>query len=154
MAVRLGANLTICDELWAWEENGRDLFHELSPSPTRTKSARLSLSYAGFEGSLLHELYLAGFEQPLVAKDLHVGSGTLMFWSHEPVAPLANAEWIEQMKRTLPESQFIRQIENRFVSGSKEAFVSLAEWDACVIQELTPAFSNKTFPLYVAMTRA
>jgi phage terminase large subunit-like protein len=146
------ANLVIVDELWAVDsENGRRLFHELSPPPTRKKAARLVVSYAGFESELLHELYLAGLEQPLVGKDLHAGNNTLMFWAHEPIAEWQDETWLANMRRTLPEGQYTRQIENRFTSGSEQGFVSLQDWDACVVPELAPAASNKSLPLWVAI---
>ena len=39
-----------------------------------------------------------------------------MFWSHEPVAPWQTDSWLEEMRRTLRLNQFLRMIENRFVT--------------------------------------
>ena len=57
--------------------------------PTRKIAARLTVTYAGFEGEsvLLEELRHRGKEQPLIGEDLYGGNGLLMFWSHKPIAP-------------------------------------------------------------------
>ena len=52
------------------------------------------MTYAGFSGEsvVLEDLYKRGLTLPQVGPDLYAGDGLLMFWSHEPIAPLANAE--------------------------------------------------------------
>jgi hypothetical protein len=68
---------------------------------------------------------------PSVGTDLHVGDGLLMFWSHAPIAPWQDASWIEQMRRSLRPNQYLRMIENRFVTA-ESTFIDLDAWDACV----------------------
>ena len=81
-----GSNPTIScfDELWAYtSERSRRLWDEMNVPPTRKISARLTVTYAGYEGEsvLLEELYRRGKQQPLIGDDLYAGDGLLMFWS-------------------------------------------------------------------------
>jgi hypothetical protein len=97
-------NVAIFDELWAYgSERLRRLFDELVPPPTRRIAARLTVTYAGFEGesTLLEELHKRGLRQPLIAPSLYAGDGLLMFWSHEPVAPWQTESWLAEMRRSL-----------------------------------------------------
>jgi hypothetical protein len=126
------------DELWAYShERLRRLFDELVPPPTRQIACRLTVTYAGFEGesTLLQELYKRGLSQPQVAPNLYAGDGILMFWSHDPVAPWQTASWVAEMRRSIRLNQFLRMIENRFVT-TETAFVDLAAWDKCVDPKL------------------
>ena len=102
------------------------------PVPTRKISCRLTVTYAGFSGesALLEDLYERGLAQPEIGPDLHAGNGCLMYWTHEPQAPWQTPEWLEQMRASLRPNQYLRMIENRFVT-SEETFISLALWDAC-----------------------
>ena len=128
-----GANpvVTVFDELWAYSvERLRRLFDELVPPPTRQIACRLTVTYAGFEGegTLLEELYRRGLKQPQIGPNLYAGDGILMFWSHEPVAPWQTEAWLAEMRRSLRLNQFLRMIENRFVT-TENAFVELSAWD-------------------------
>jgi phage terminase large subunit-like protein len=134
-----GSNPTIScfDELWAFvSERSRRLWDEMNVPPTRKFAARLTVTYAGFEGEsvLLEELYRRGLQQPLVGEDLHAGDGLLMFWSHKPVAYWQDEAWAETMRRERP-SAFQRQYLNEFASSSSQ-FIDMAKWDACVHPEL------------------
>ena len=126
--------ISVFDELWAYtSERSRRLWDEMIQVPTRQVSARLTVTYAGFEGEsdLLCELYKRGMQQPEIAPDLHAGDGLLMFWAHEPVAPWQDGRWLADMRRSLRPNQYLRMIENRFVSN-ESTFVDMADWDACV----------------------
>ncbi|MFO1099284.1 MAG: terminase large subunit [Xanthobacteraceae bacterium] len=126
--------ITVFDELWAYtSERSRRLWDEMCVVPTRKISLRLTVTYAGFEGEseLLHDLYKRGIQQPEVAPNLRAGDGLLMFWSHEPVAPWQDERWLAEMRRSLRPNQYLRMIENRFVS-SESTFVDMPSWDACV----------------------
>lgn len=126
--------ISVFDEIWGFTtERGRRLWDELVPVPTRRISARLIVSHAGFEGEseLLYELYRKGLQQPQIAPDLYAGDGLLMFWTHEPVAPWQDEKWMAQMRRSLRPSQYLRMVENRFVT-SESTFIDMAKWDACV----------------------
>ena len=46
------------------------------------------------------------------------------------------------MRRSLRPNQFLRMIENRFVT-SESSFVDMTKWDACVDPTLTPVFADK-----------
>ena len=48
-----------------------------------------------------------------------------MFWSHDPIAPWQTDAWVAEMRRSLRHNQFLRMIENRFVT-TESAFVELA----------------------------
>jgi phage terminase large subunit-like protein len=142
-----GGNPTIScfDELWGFtSENSRRLWDEMVPPPTRKISCRLTVTYAGFaaESVLLEELHKRGLAQPEVAPSLHAGDGILMAWHHEPIAPWQTEAWLAEMRRSLRPNQFLRMIENRFVT-SESSFVDMAKWDACVDPDLTPVFADK-----------
>jgi hypothetical protein len=107
------------DELWGvTSERGRRLWDEMSTSPVRKISGRLTTTYAGYEGEsvLLEELYRRGLKQPAIGKDLYAGNGILMFWTHEPVAPWQTQAWLDEQRLSLRPNQYLRQIENRFES--------------------------------------
>jgi Phage Terminase len=150
-----GANPTVScfDELWAYtSERSRRLFDEMVPPPTRKIACRLTVTYAGFasESVLLEELYKRGLAQPLVGADLHAGDGLLMFWSHTPIAPWQTEAWLAEMRRSLRPNQFLRMIENRFVT-SEAAFVPMAAWDNCVDPRLGATIANRGLPIYVGV---
>jgi phage terminase large subunit-like protein len=142
-----GANPVIScfDELWGFtSENSRRLWDEMIPPPTRKITCRLTTTYAGFqnESVLLEELHKRGMAQPEVAPSLHAGDGILLAWHHDPIAPWQTEAWLAEMRRSLRPNQFLRMIENRFVT-SESSFVDMAKWDACVDPTLTPVFADK-----------
>jgi phage terminase large subunit-like protein len=150
-----GANPVISsfDELWGYvSERSRRLWDEMVPSPVRRISARLVTTYAGFEGesTLLEELYKRGLQQPQVGTDLYTGDGLLMFWSHVPVAPWQTEAWLAEMRRTLRPNQFLRMIENRFVT-TESSFVDMEDWDACVDPAVTPLVADPALPVHVGL---
>jgi hypothetical protein len=112
----------------------------------------LTVTYAGFEGEsvLLEELYKRGLLQPQVAPNLHAGDGMLMFWSYEPVAPWQTDSWLAEMRRTLRPNQFLRMIENRFVT-TENSFVELSAWDNCVDPRLGHAVNDPGLPIWVGV---
>ena len=145
--------IAVFDELWAYaSERSRRLFDELVPPPTRRIACRLTVTYAGFEGEsvLLQDLYRRGLSQPEIAPNLHAGDGILMFWSHQPVAPWQTESWLEEMRRTLRLNQFLRMIENRFVT-TESAFVELAAWDSCVVPGLGHAANNPGLSIWAGV---
>jgi phage terminase large subunit-like protein len=150
-----GANPTISvfDELWGYtSERSRRLWDEMVVPPTRKIACRLTVTYAGFSGEsvLLEELYKRGLQQQQVGPDLYAGDGLLMFWSHEPVAPWQTEAWIAEMRRSLRPNQFLRMIENRFVS-SEAAFVPMAAWDRCVDINAGAMIAARGLPIYVGV---
>jgi hypothetical protein len=122
------------------------------PPPTRKIACRLTTTYAGFEGEsvLLEELYKRGLTQPQIGTDLYAGDGLLMFWSHTPVAPWQDERWLAQMRRTLRPNQYLRMIENRFVT-TESSFVDMSAWDQCVDPNLTPVLGDRVLPIYVGI---
>ena len=145
--------ITVFDEAWAYtSERSRRLFDELVPPPTRQMACRLTVTYAGFEGesALLEELYRRGLQQSEVGPGLYAGDGILMSWQHGLIAPWQTESWLEQMRRSLRANQFLRMIENRFVT-SKSSFVNLDHWDGCVDQELTPMLSDPALPVWIGV---
>jgi phage terminase large subunit-like protein len=150
-----GANPVISsfDELWGCvSERSRRLWDEMVPSPVRRISARLITTYAGFESEsvLLEELYKRGLAQRQVGTDLHTGDGLLMFWSHTPVAPWQDERWLADMRRTLRPNQYLRMIENRFVT-TESSFVDMADWDACVDSAATSLVMDQALPVWVGV---
>jgi phage terminase large subunit-like protein len=150
-----GANpsISVFDESWAYtSERSRRLFDEMIPPPTRKIAVRLTVTYAGFEGesTMLEELYKRGCAQRQVGKDLHAGDGLLMFWSHKPIAPWQTKDWLVEMRRSLRPNQFLRMIENRFVS-TESSFVDMEDWDACVDPAVTPLVVDRELPVWVGI---
>jgi Terminase large subunit, ATPase domain len=144
-------NLAVFDELWAYtSERAHRLWDELVPPPTRKVACRLTVTYAGFwaESALLEGLYKRGMTQPEVGKDLRAGDGMLMFWSHDPVAPWQDENWLADMRRSLRPNQYLRMIENRFVA-TESSFIDMASWDACVVPSLTPSMERQ--PVYIGV---
>ncbi|MGC2221830.1 MAG: terminase large subunit [Methylocella sp.] len=145
--------LTICDELWGFvHEASRRLFAEAIPSPARKVSGRLTVSYAGFEGesTLLEDLYKRGIAGELIGTDLSAGNGCLMYWTHEMRAPWQTEVWREQQRASLPTNQFLRMIENRWVS-TESSFVDPAWWQACRDQNLRPLIVAPHLPIWVGV---
>jgi phage terminase large subunit-like protein len=140
-----GANPVIScfDELWAFtSERSRRLWDEMNVPPTRRIAARLTVTYAGFEGEsvLLEELYKRGLSQPLIGDDLHAGEGILMFWSHKPIAPWQDEAWLVDMRRQRA-SVYQRHVLNQFASSSSQ-FVDMDKWDSCVRPDVTPTHAD------------
>jgi hypothetical protein len=122
------------------------------PVPTRKTSCRLVTTYAGFEGesTLLQEVYKRGLAQPQLGPDLYAGDGLLMFWTHSPVAPWQTEQWLAEMRRSLRPNQFLRMIENRFVT-SETSFIDMAAWDRCVVPSLSQAPTNRSLTVFVGV---
>ena len=145
--------ISVFDELWGFtSERARRLWDEHVPVPTRKISCRLVVSHAGFENEseLLHELYLRGLRQEKIGKDLYAGEGQLMFWSHTPISPLQTDEWLADMRRSLRRHQFLRMIENRFVT-SEATFIPMEWYDRAVDQNLTPITIARKLPVFGAV---
>jgi phage terminase large subunit-like protein len=145
--------IAVFDELWGYtSERSRRLWDELVPVPTRRISCRLVVSHAGFEGesALLHEMYRRGLTQPQIGTDLYAGDGLLMFWSTTPIAPWQDERWLAQMKRSLRANQYLRMIENRWVT-SESTFVDMAWWDQCVDPDARPLFADRSLAVWVAV---
>ena len=83
--------------------------------------------------------------QPKIGKDLYAGDGILMFWTHEPVAPWQSQAWLDEQRRSLRPNQYLRQIENRFVT-SESTFVSIDKWDAAVDPQAKAIISDPELP--------
>jgi terminase large subunit-like protein len=145
--------ISVFDELWGYaSERARRLYDELVPVPTRHISCRLVVTHAGFEGEgqLLQELYERGLKQPQVGPSLYAGDGLLMAWHHEPIAPWQDEKWLAQMRRTLRPNQYLRMIENRFVT-SESSFMDMDWWDTCVDPAARPVAMNTALPVWIGV---
>jgi phage terminase large subunit-like protein len=150
-----GANPTISvfDELWAYtSERSRRLFDEMIPPPTRKIALRLTVTYAGFEGEsdLLYELYQRGSKQPSIAPNLYAGDGLLIAWHHQPIAPWQTQDWLDQMRHSLRANQYLRMIENRFVT-TESSFIEMSAWDKCIDQDNGHLINDSRLPIYVGI---
>lgn len=150
-----GANptITVFDELWGYtSERSRRLWDEMVPVPTRKVSARLTTTYAGFEGEsdLLEGLYKRGLQGEQIGPDLYSCNGMLMYWTHTSSAPWQTEAWREQMRTQLRPNAFLRLIENRWVT-SESTFVPIEWWDACANPELSPALAEPSLPAWVGL---
>lgn len=145
--------ISVFDELWAFRsERSHRLWDELVYPPTRKVACRLTVTYAGFEGEgeLLYELYKRGLQQPQVGQDLYTGDGILMFWSHTPIAPWQDPRWLKEMRRSLRPNQYLRMIENRFVT-TESTFIDLAWWDTCVDPQARPIVQDRQLSVWVGI---
>ena len=97
-----------------------------------------------------HELYKRGLSQPQVGPSLYAGDGMLMAWHHEPIAPWQTQDWLTQMRRSLRPNQYLRMVENRFVS-TESTFIDLDWWDACTDHALTPVITDRSLPIWVGV---
>ena len=122
------------------------------PPPTRKITCRLTVTYAGFEGEgdLLQDLYKRGIAQPEVSPSLYAGDGILMAWHHEPIAPWQDEKWLAEMRRSLRPNQYLRMIENRFVS-TDGVFIEMPIYDHCVSPQMAPINRNRALPVYVGV---
>jgi phage terminase large subunit-like protein len=146
-------SFSVFDELWGvTSERGHRLFDEMVPVPTRKVSARLTVTYAGFENesALLESIYKRGLQGEEIAPALYRQDGLLMFWSHTPVAPWQDARWLAQMRAQLRPNAYARLIENRWVS-TESTFVEMAWYDACVDAELTPELADPRLAVWVGV---
>ena len=73
-----------------------------------------------------------------------------MAWHHEPIAPWQDERWLAEMRRSLRPNQYLRMIENRFVT-SESSFVDLGTWDACVDPNATPVLADKLLSIWVGV---
>jgi phage terminase large subunit-like protein len=87
---------------------------------------------------------------PEIAPNLFAGDGMLMFWSHDPVAPWQTDAWVAEMRRSLRPNQFLRMIENRFVS-TESSFADMSAWDRCVDARLGHAVSDRGLSIWVGV---
>ena len=145
--------VSVFDELWGYtSERAHRLWDEQIPPPTRKIAARLTVTYAGFENesTLLLGLYKRGLAQPLIGPDLRGGDGVLMFWAHAPVAPWQDEAWLSEMRRSLRPNQYLRMIENRFVT-SETTFISMAAWDRCVDPRLGAVVVDHLLPVWIGI---
>jgi phage terminase large subunit-like protein len=154
-ATAAGSNpvVAVFDELWAYSsERLRRLYDELVPPPTRKIACRLIVTYAGFDGesNLLQELYQRGLAQEEIAPNLYAGDGILMFWSHDPIAPWQTEAWLVDMRRSLRPPQFLRMIENRFVT-SESSFIDMALWDQCIDDRLGHMVNDRELSIWVGL---
>jgi hypothetical protein len=110
------------------------------------------VTYAGFEGEgeLLYELYQRGIAQPQVDPDLYAGDGMLMFWSHVPIAPWQTQAWLTETRRSLRPNQYLRMIENRFVT-TESSFIDLTWWDACTDAQAKPIVQDRQLSVWVGV---
>jgi hypothetical protein len=109
-------------------------------------------TYAGFSGEseLLQELYTRGLQQLEVAFNLHAGDGLLLAWHHEPIAPWQTEAWLTEMRRSLRPNQYLRMIENRFVT-SENNFVTMSAWDKIVNPQLGHMPPNKSAQVFIGV---
>ena len=74
----------------------------------------------------------------------------LMFWSHIPIAPWQTEGWLAEMRRSLRPNQYLRMIENRFVT-TESSFINMSQWDRCVDPRLGHAVSDRGLSVWVGV---
>ena len=119
-------------------------------------SARLVCTYAGFESEseLLEGLYKRAMQGKVIGTDLRAtDDGMLCYWTHECKAPWQSQEWKSQMLASLRPNQYLRMIENRWVT-TESSFIELAKWDACVDSKSDPSSRSRGSQSGSALMRA
>jgi hypothetical protein len=121
------------------------------PVPTRKISVRLTVTYAGFSGEseLLEGLYKRGLVGETIASDLYRAGSLLMYWTHDLIAPWQAESWREQMRETLRPNQYLRLIENRWVT-TESSFIPLQWWDECSV-EPRPLVFQPDLPVWIGV---
>jgi phage terminase large subunit-like protein len=64
-----------------------------------------------------------------------------MLWSHTPEAPRQTNAWRDEMQRSLRPNQYLRMIENRWVSA-ETSFIDLKVYDQCVDADYRPVLTD------------
>jgi phage terminase large subunit-like protein len=145
--------LSVFDELWTYvSEASHRLWDEQIPPPTRKVAARLTVTYAGYEGEseLLESLYKRGIKGTEIAPNLYQQPGLLMYWSHDCVAPWQTSEWKEQMRGQLRANAYLRLIENKWVT-SESSFVEMEWFDACVDEKRSPVLQDRGLQVFAGV---
>jgi phage terminase large subunit-like protein len=146
-------SFVVFDELWAYTtERAHRLWDEMIPPPTRKVTARLTCTYAGFEGesALLESLVKRGLAGEQIAPDLYQQPGMLAFISNRLIAPWQTTAWREEMRQSLRPNAFLRLIENRFV-GSESSFIPIEWWDACCSDRVRPLIADRSLPVWIGV---
>jgi hypothetical protein len=123
------------------------------PPPTRKVAARLTVTYAGFsdESELLEGLCKRGMSGKKIGTDLRAtNDGLLAYITHDLRAPWQTEAWREQMRASLRPNQFLRMIENRFVT-TESSFIEMQAWDACVDGNIRPIVAQPRLPVWVGV---
>jgi phage terminase large subunit-like protein len=140
--------LTVCDELWAFDqERMTRLFEELSPPITEQDAYILIVSYAGHSGesTVLEKLYERGINGKRLSKRLpiYTDGGLFMFWSTTGRHPWHTKKYFDEQRKLLRPNTFKRLHENQWVSAESQ-FISAEQWDACVDQSHSPILFGAT----------
>jgi phage terminase large subunit-like protein len=73
-----------------------------------------------------------------------------MAWHHEPIAPWQTEAWLSDMRRSLRPNQYLRMVENRFVT-SESSFIDLHAFDACVDPRYTSVLNDHRLPVWIGV---
>ena len=130
-------------------ERSRRLWDEAVPSPTRKVSARLTVSYAGFEGEsdLLESLYTRGIGDE-VAPDLYESRHAVLLDARVSGA-VAERALDQRDAQALRPNQFARMIRNQWV---RDGDFLQDEWiAACTNPALRPSLGDTALPIFVGV---
>jgi phage terminase large subunit-like protein len=73
-----------------------------------------------------------------------------MFWTHQPIAPWQTEAWLAEMRRSLRPNQFLRMIQNEFVT-TESSFIDMSAWDRCVDPHLGSVAADKSLGIFVGV---
>ena len=141
----LNPSLVIYDEGWVFIDDSA--WSALTFSPVRKQPLSFLISYGGFEDNeeaLLQKLMKQAPENPkMYFKHFEGVDGGYEGWKEANPSSWVDAKYLENQKSILSPSAFRRLHLCQFTS-SEQSFVSAAEWDACVIESLTPMDSQNS----------
>ena len=72
-----------------------------------------------------------------------------MYWTHDLNAPWQAETWREEMRVALPPNQYLRLIENRWVT-TESSFIPLQWWDECTV-EPRPLVFQPNLPVWIGV---
>lgn len=144
--------LSVYSELWGFSsEASRRLWDEMTPVPTRAKSARFIETYAGFEdeSDLLLSLYNKGKKDPDAIRvdipgwpfqdpsPIYVNkeAGLCMYWDDGPLARRmpwqTDIYYAQQAAQPGMRPETFDRLHNNYWTNSINSFMPLEWWDAC-----------------------
>ncbi len=138
-----GANLSLAtvDEPWGiMHESSTRLMTEFSPVPTRENSLVFYTGYQGFENQSVwwHNLIDNAKRGEPVPELSHIENGdgepacwrngrTFLYWNHKPSMPWHTDAYLDEQRRALTASEYLRVWENRRVHNA-DAFCTAEQW--------------------------
>ena len=145
--------ISVFDELWAFRSERSHRLWDESCHRRRARSRAVSSSLmpvSRTKANCSTNFTSAACNSRKSDKTSMPVTACLMFWSHEPIAPWQDQRWLTEMRRSLRPAQFLRMIENRFVT-TESTFIDMSWWDACVDPQARPIVQDRQLSVWVGI---